>query len=96
MDPGSGLLCLNYIGASVLACLMPHAFNPIIMIGGHGILTGKLILETVHIDQENYKLDAIQRYASQFLRGGKRSAVLRYYGWIWILFYLEYCLFPFL
>jgi len=77
---GSGLLLLNYIGASVLACLMPTEFNPAVMIGGHAILSGKLILETAHIDQEKYNPESIRRY----------------YGWIWILFYLEYFLLPFI
>eukprot|EP00210_Caulerpa_lentillifera_P005878 g5621.t1 len=77
---GSGLLLMNYIGACALACVMPHSFNPVTMIAGHAILSAKLILETMRLDQDKYQRKAIQRY----------------YGWIWILFYFEYVLLPFI
>ena len=64
--PGSGLLLLNYIGAAVLACLMPAAFNPVLMIGVHAVFGGKLISETLHLDQERYQLAAIRRFGHTF------------------------------
>jgi len=63
---GSGLLICNYVGAAALACLMPHAFNPFVMIGGHAILTGKLVLETLNVDQEKYRNRAIKRLSLVF------------------------------
>eukprot|EP00210_Caulerpa_lentillifera_P005877 g5620.t1 len=77
---GFGLLLMNYISACALGCVMPHSFNPVIMIGGHALLSAKLILETMRLDQDKYRPGPSQRY----------------YQWIWRLYCIEYVLFPFI
>ena len=77
---GSGLLCLNYLGAVVLALRLPNAFRVPLMIGAHCLLAVGTIWQTLQLQSKKYSASAIQAY----------------YRFIWNLLYTEYVLLPFL
>eukprot|EP00850_Spirogloea_muscicola_P020848 SM000228S07388 [mRNA] locus=s228:158642:162445:- [translate_table: standard] len=77
---GSGVLLANYIGAIMAAALLPHAFNRVVMMGGHLLLAAGITYQTWLLDASKYTKEAIGAY----------------YRFIWYLFYLEYGLLPFI
>lgn len=77
---GSGLLMANYLGAIAVGLRFPTLFNPITMAGGHALLAAMLVYKTVKLDAAGYSTQAIKDY----------------YAAIWLNFYSEYFLLPFL
>ncbi|PSC69563.1 homogentisate prenyltransferase [Micractinium conductrix] len=77
---GSGLLLTNYMGAIALAVRLPALFNPWTMAGGHAVLALILLYRTIKLDAAKYSQEAIKQY----------------YAAIWLNFYAEYLLLPFL
>ena len=80
----SGLLGLNYLCAVVLALVpgMPGfgTWNPLVMAGGHALMAAHLVYVT-------WKLAAA---------GFTKDAITEYYRGIWVNFYSEYLMFPFI
>lgn len=77
---GSGLLLANYVGAIALALRFPLVFSRLAMGGGHALLALVLLYKTVKLDAAKYSQQAIKDY----------------YAAIWLNFYCEYLLLPFL
>ncbi|KAI7839417.1 hypothetical protein COHA_006818 [Chlorella ohadii] len=77
---GSGLLVANYVGAIAAALRFPALFNIWTMGAGHAVLAVVLIYKTIKLDAAHYSQQAIKDY----------------YGAIWLNFYCEYLLLPFL
>ncbi|KAK9797352.1 hypothetical protein WJX73_001094 [Symbiochloris irregularis] len=77
---GTALLVANYVGAVVTALRMPHAFRVPLMVGAHAVLALNIILETRRLESQQHS----------------QLAIRQYYQAIWRLFYIEYCLLPFL
>ncbi|KAL4451709.1 hypothetical protein ABPG75_007371 [Micractinium tetrahymenae] len=77
---GSCLLLANYVGAIALALRFPLLFNRAAMAGGHALLAAVLLYKTVKLDAAKYSQQAIKDY----------------YAAIWLNFYCEYLLLPFL
>ena len=75
---GSGLLCINYTGAILLALRLPHAFRVPLMIGVHTLLGLATVWQTLQLETRKYSASAIQSY----------------YQFIWRLLYIEYLLVP--
>ena len=71
---------LNYVAAAILGVQYPGHFRQWLMIGAHVVLGVRLLLQLSAL--EAAKLSGL--------------AIAAFYRFIWQLFYLEYCLFPFL
>ncbi|KAH7568442.1 hypothetical protein JRO89_XS07G0299000 [Xanthoceras sorbifolium] len=79
---GSGLVLLNY-GVGILAAIyMPQVFRRIVMIPAHIILVLYMIFQFQAwvLEQANYT----------------KKAALRFYRFIWNLFYTEFLIYPFM
>jgi homogentisate solanesyltransferase len=77
---GAGLLLANYAAAVVLALRMPGAFNAALMAPAHAALGAALLAATARLDRAGYAPPAIAAF----------------YKFVWLLFYSEYALLPFL
>ena len=77
---GALLLVANYAGAIVFALQMPHAFRVPLMVGAHAVLAVTVFQQTRRLESKQHSQLAIQEF----------------YQFIWRLFYIEYCLLPFL
>lgn len=77
---GTSLLLANYAGAIAAAVRLPAVFNMWTMGLGHAVLGAVLLYKTVKLDAAKYSPQAIKDY----------------YAAIWLNFYCEYLLLPFL
>eukprot|EP00271_Cylindrocystis_brebissonii_P015698 TRINITY_DN38673_c0_g1_i1.p1 TRINITY_DN38673_c0_g1~~TRINITY_DN38673_c0_g1_i1.p1 ORF type:complete len:409 (+),score=56.38 TRINITY_DN38673_c0_g1_i1:178-1404(+) len=77
---GAGLLVANYTAAIVAALRLPHAFRPLLMIGGHAVLAVSVVYQTWLLDSTKYSMEGVAAF----------------YRFIWNLFYLEYAMLPFI
>lgn len=77
---GTGLLLANYMVAVVAALRLPAVFNPWTMGAAHALLGAVLLYKTVKLDAAKYSQQGIKDY----------------YAAIWLNFYCEYLLLPFL
>eukprot|EP00747_Dinoflagellata_sp_TGD_P021027 gnl/TRDRNA2_/TRDRNA2_128214_c2_seq1.p1 gnl/TRDRNA2_/TRDRNA2_128214_c2~~gnl/TRDRNA2_/TRDRNA2_128214_c2_seq1.p1 ORF type:complete len:550 (+),score=94.96 gnl/TRDRNA2_/TRDRNA2_128214_c2_seq1:187-1650(+) len=76
----SGLLLCNYVAAVTLAIVKSEAFRAPLMAGAHTVFAAGLIWATARLDKAKYSEGAIKAY----------------YQFVWMLFYSEYILFPFI
>nr|WIL60113.1 prenytransferase [Hypericum perforatum] len=77
---GFGTIILSYLGAIATAILMPQVFRRNVMIPAHIILASYFIIQARKWDKENYSKEASQSV----------------YKSMWMLFDIEYFIFPFI
>merc|ERR1712048_403713 len=76
----SGLLLCNYAAAIALAIFQTAAFRAPLMVGAHALLAAGLVRATARLDSAGYS----------------KNAITEFYKFVWMLFYSEYLMFPFI
>ena len=90
-------LIMGYISSIALGACNMHSFNPIPMIGGHAALLAYFLYNySILLKSNRNGSSSVSGSADTEKNDLNLVSVKIFYKSIWNLFYLEYCLYPFI